>query len=122
MNYRPYEKDVRKADNHNMDDNFKVIYKILTAFEKSLDVEDFDIDSITAKALGISEIRLVKYLEMLVDAEYITGIDFEEDIAGSIIIKADNPLITIKGLEYLSENTIMQRIYKSIKGIKEMVK
>ena len=80
--------DVRKADNHNMDDNFKVIYKILTAFEKSLDVEDFDIDSITAKALGISEIRLVKYLEMLVDAEYITGIDFEEDIAGSIIIKA----------------------------------
>ena len=114
--------DVRKADNHNMDDNFKVIYKILTAFEKSLDVEDFDIDSITAKALGISEIRLVKYLEMLVDAEYITGIDFEEHIAGSIIIKADNPLITIKGLEYLSENTIMQRIYKSIKGIKEMVK
>ena len=59
---------------------------------------------------------------MLVDAEYITGIDFEEDIAGSIIIKADNPLITIKGLEYLSENTIMQRIYKSIKGIKEIVK
>lgn len=114
--------DVRKTDNHNMDDNFKVIYKILTAFEKSLDVEDFDIDSISAKALGISEIRLLKYLEMLVDAEYLTGIEFEEDITDSIIIKADNPLITIKGLEYLSENTIMQRIYKSLKGIKEIVK
>ena len=113
------EQDQKK---HNMDDNFKVIYKILTAFEKSLDVEDFDIESISAKALGISEIRLVKYLEMLVDAEYLTGIDFEEDITGTVIIKADNPLITIKGLEYLSENTIMQRIYKSIKGIKEIVK
>lgn len=112
----------RKAENHNMDDNFKVIYKILTAFEKSLDVEDFDINTISAKALGISEIRLLKYLEMLIDADYITGLDFEEDITGSIIIKADNPLITIKGLEYLSENTIMQRIYKSIKGIKEIVK
>lgn len=112
----------RKTDNHNMDDNFKVIYKILTAFEKSLDLEDFDIDSISAKALGISEIRLLKYLEMLVDAGYLTGIEFEEDITGSIIIKADNPLITIKGLEYLSENTIMQRIYKSLKGIKEIVK
>lgn len=110
-----------KQKKHNMDDNFKVIYKILTAFEKSLDVEDFDIESISAKALGISEIRLVKYLEMLVDAEYLTGIDFEEDISGTIIIKADNPLITIKGLEYLSENTIMQRIYKSLKGIKEIV-
>lgn len=105
-----------------MDDNFKVIYKILTAFEKSLDVEDFDIESLSAKALGISEVRFIKYLEMLVDAEYITGLDFEEDITGSIIIHADNPLITIKGLEYLSENTIMQRIYKSIKGIKEIVK
>lgn len=58
-----------------MDDNFKVIYKILTAFEKSLDVEDFDINTISAKALGISEIRLVKYLEMLIDADYITGLD-----------------------------------------------
>ena len=105
-----------------MDDNFKVIYKILTAFEKSLDVEDFDINTISAKALGISEIRLVKYLEMLIDADYITGLDFEEDITGSIIIKADNPLFTIKGLEYLSENTIMQRIYKSLKGIKDIVK
>jgi len=112
----------RKTGNRNMDDNFKVIYKILTAFERSLDAEDFDIDTISAEALGISGIRLIKYLEMLSDAGYITGIDFEEDITGSLMIHADNPLITIKGLEYLSENTIMQRIYKSIKGIKEIIK
>ena len=37
-----------------MDDNFKYIYKILTAFEKSLDVEEFDIANISAESLGIS--------------------------------------------------------------------
>ncbi|MBR4630215.1 MAG: hypothetical protein IKO57_07215 [Treponema sp.] len=34
-----------------MDDNFKCIYKILTAFEKSLDVEEFDIANISAGIL-----------------------------------------------------------------------
>ena len=29
--------------------------------------------------------------------------------------------ITLKGLEYLSENTIMQKIYKMAKGISEIV-
>lgn len=50
---------------------------------------------------------------MLANAGYITG---ETDIM------ARNPLITIKGLEYLSENTIMQRMYKAMKGIKDIVR
>lgn len=105
-----------------MDDNFKCIYKILTAFEKSLDVEEFDIANISAESLGISEIRRTKYLEMLADAGYISGLSFRENITGDIDIIAENPLITIKGLEYLSENTIMQRIYRTAKGIKDLVK
>lgn len=48
-----------------MDDNFKCIYRILTAFEKSLDLPEFDIADISAKTLGVSETRRVKYLEML---------------------------------------------------------
>lgn len=105
-----------------MDDNFKIIYKILSAFERSLDVETFDLGLISAEKLGISRIRLYKYLEMLIEAEYISGIEIEVDITDTISINADNPHITLKGLEYLSENIIMQRIYKTAKGIKDLVK
>lgn len=105
-----------------MDDNFKTIYKILSAFERSLDIEAFDLGLISAEKLGISKTRLYKYLEMLVEAEYIGGIEIEIDITDTISINADNPHITLKGLEYLSENSIMQRIYKTAKGIKDLVK
>lgn len=105
-----------------MDDNFKCIYRILTAFEKSLDLPDFNIAEISAKRLGITETRRTKYLEMLVEAGYISGVSFRENISDEIDIIAENPLITIKGLEYLAENTIMQRLYKTAKGIKDIVK
>ncbi len=105
-----------------MDDNFKTIYRILTAFERSLDIEAFDLGLISAEKLGISKIRLYKYLEMLIEVEYIGGIEIEVDIADTISINAGNPHITLKGLEYLSENSIMQRIYKTAKGIKGLVK
>ncbi len=105
-----------------MDDNFKTIYKILSAFERALDIEEFDLNLISAEKLGISKVRLYKYLEMLVEAEYISGIEIEIDITGGFSVNADNPHITLKGLEYLSENTIMQRIYKTAKGIKDLVK
>lgn len=105
-----------------MTDNFKIIYKILTAFEKSLDINDFDLNEISADRLGITETRRIKYLEMLVHAEYITGVEFRENITDSVDVIADNPFITIKGLEYLSENSIMQRMYKTAKGIKDIIK
>ena len=108
--------------NQKIDDNFKTIYKILSIFEKSLDLEKFNSELISANRLNISQIRLEKYLLMLCEAEYITGYEFEEDIANNLIIKKNNPHITLKGLEYLSENTIMQRMYRTAKGIKDFIK
>lgn len=108
--------------NQKIDDNFKTIYKILSIFEKSLDLEKFNSELISANRLNISQIRLEKYLLMLCEAEYIAGYEFEEDIANNLIIKENNPHITLKGLEYLSENTIMQRMYRTAKGIKDFIK
>lgn len=104
-----------------MDDNFKIIYKILSAFEKSLDIEDFDMSEISAEKLKISNVRFTKYIEMLVESEYLAGIEIRESLTGNDVI-ADNPHITLKGLEYLTENSIMQRMYKTARGIKDLVK
>ena len=40
-----------------MMDNFKAVYKILSALEKAMDLPEFDISQISASALGVSEQR-----------------------------------------------------------------
>lgn len=50
-------------------DNFKAVYKILSALEKAMDYPEFDIR------------------------------------------------ITLKGLEYLQENSMMKKVYNAVKGI-----
>lgn len=38
-------------------DNFKAIYRILSTLEKAMDLPEFDVEQISAAALGISEER-----------------------------------------------------------------
>lgn len=101
-------------------DNFKIIYKILAALEKAMDCPEFDIELINAQSLNISAERWTRYMEMLVDCGYIKGISFVNTIVG-VRIDFDDVRITLKGLEYLSENSFMKRAYRAVKGIKEIV-
>ncbi len=104
-----------------MNDNFKCIYKILRALEKAMDFPEFDISQIDYNKLEISKERWAKYLEMMLDSGYIKGVRIYEDITGELCVENEGIRITLKGLEYLSENTIMQRLYKAAMGIKEIV-
>lgn len=101
-------------------DNFKAVYRILTALEKAMDLPEFDISQIGANALGVSEQRWARYLEMMADVGYIKGVSIKKDIMGEYMVDTDEIRITLKGLEYLQENSIMQRIYKAAKGIKDI--
>lgn len=105
-----------------MDDNFKCFYKILRALEKSLDKEEVDPDKISADALGISKIRWCKYMEMLIDCGYIKNAEVSYFNDGSVGMIDHGICITLKGLEYLSENTIMQRIYNATIKAKNIIK
>lgn len=87
-----------------MTDNLNHIYKILRALETAMDYPEFDITQISSEKLGVTPERWARYIEMMCDAGYIKG-----------------SRITLKGLEYLSENAIMQRMYKAAKGIKELI-
>lgn len=102
-------------------DNFKIIYKILSTLEKSMDLEQCNLDSISPEKLRISEERWNKYMEMLLDAGYIKGIHIEKYVVGGFDIDVEDIRITLKGLEYLSENSIMQKMYKAAKGITDLV-
>ena len=57
----------------------------------------------------------------MADIGYIKGIRVYKDITGETVVDNDDIRITLKGLEYLTENSIMQRIYKATKGIKDII-
>lgn len=102
-------------------DNFKAVYRILTALEKAMDLPEFDVDQIGPAALHVSEQRWMRYLEMMSDVGYIKGVNITKDITGAYMADTDEIRITLKGLEYLQENSIMQKIYKTAKGIKDVM-
>ena len=104
-----------------MDENYRIIYKILKTLERAMDLEDFDFQSIQSKALGISEQRWSHIMEMLLDEGFLKGVSITRDATGNTFTSFAYPRITLKGLEYLSENAVMKRMYKAAKGLVDLI-
>ncbi len=103
-------------------DNFKAIYKLLLALERSMDLPAFDLDSLQLEAMGVTTERLHRYLEMLQDAGLIKNADLYTSVTGDLCLKNPRKIrITLKGLEYLQENAIMKRIYNAAKGVADLI-
>lgn len=104
-----------------MDENYRIIYRILRTLERAMDAEEFDSEMISAGRLNVSEARWANLMEMLVDSGYIKGVSVVHDLSPVTHIALNRPMITLKGLEYLTENTLMQRVMKAAKGIKDSI-
>lgn len=102
-------------------DNFKIIYRILRILEKAMDLEDFDMEQISAESLKISEARWCSLMEMLSDEGYIKGVRISRSIDGQIIVNQSNVRITLKGLEYLNENSFMKKAANLAKGVSDFI-
>ncbi len=101
-------------------DNFKAVYKILSQLEKDMDKPEPDIEKIDHEALCVSEMRWLRYIEMMSDVGYIKGACIVRDITGDMNCDCSGMRITLKGLEYLQENSIMRKFYNAAKGFKEI--
>lgn len=104
-----------------MNDDFKVIYDILSILQSSMDYSRCDIERLNYKTLGISKNRRDNIIEMLVDSGYIKGVNIRRYEDGDFMVILNDIRITLKGLEYLEENTILKRIQKQLKGIKDSI-
>lgn len=102
-------------------DNFKAVYTILSALEKDMDSPHADVSKFDSQALCVSENRWLRYIEMMSDVGYIKGVRIVSDVTGDKRCDCRDIQITLKGLEYLQENSIMKKIYNAAKGIKEVV-
>lgn len=102
-------------------DNFKAVYRILSTLEKSMDLPEMNMELLDHNALGISKERWNRYIEMMLDVGYIKGAVIRKDITGNVRVECNDLRITLKGLEYLQENSIMQKIYNGVKGITDII-
>ncbi len=103
-------------------DNFMVIYKILKYLETAMDYDEVDTSRLSAEALNVSENRRIGILEMLVKEGYVDGVGVTRSMDGNVLLSMNAPRITLKGLEYLQENSIMTKAARTAKGIVEIVK
>lgn len=102
--------------------NFTVIYKILKAIENSMDFEEFDPALISPEALGVSKERRDKLLIEMQEEGYISGIVVKKYVRSPAFIQEPIcPNITIKGLEYLTDNSMMKKAADFIKGVADII-
>lgn len=105
-------------------DNFKTIYKILKHLESMMDCEYTDVSAISHERLGITRERWEQILILLQKEGYIDGIVSTQTFADDKphIVEPINPSITLRGLEYLAENSLLKKAGNMLKGIVETVK
>lgn len=101
---------------------FVVVYRILTylytCFKAgaSPDMEMFGPD-----ALGINNGYWANVMESIFNEEYIIGVSLVHCVGAVPGIKLVNLKITQKGIEYLQENSAMQKAADFLKSVKETI-
>lgn len=99
-------------------DDFRIIYKILRILQNSMDLEEFDRNNISAGALGLSVPKWSRLMAMLLKEGYITGGETWNAMdCGYPRVALSRPELTLKGLEYLEENSLMKKAADLAKGI-----
>ena len=99
-------------------DNFRIIYRILRYLERAMDYDEPDLDQISAQK---SEQRWAAIMKMLAAEGYVEGLSVKQSIDGEVVISMSTPRITLKGLEYLQENSMMQKAAKVVKGVADLI-
>ena len=104
-------------------EQFKQIYRILSLLHKAMDLEEWDSELLSLEALGISLPMWSRLMAMLLKEGYITGGETWESFDVSYPkVKLVRPEITLKGLEYLEENSLMKKAGEMLKEVIHIVK
>ena len=103
-------------------DDFRSIYTILKHLRETMDYEDPDMTPIQPEQLRITPERWEKLMIMLEKNGCVEGLQMYQTLSASqprLVLPA-RPQITLKGLEYLAENSFMKKAANLAKGIIEV--
>lgn len=102
-------------------DDFKAICRILKALDADLDLDEPAPEAYSAERLGITGNRRDNLLWMMRREDYADGVTREEYYDGASHVDASGIRVTIKGLEYLHDNSMTAKAARAAKGIAEVV-
>lgn len=96
-------------------DNFKIIYRILKAMDKSIDCGDVKLPTHTELEITLN--RYYALLIALVDEGLIDGVSYKYYLGQSEPdILLNKPRLTLKGFEYLAENSTLKKAKNLLAG------
>lgn len=99
----------------------QIAYKILYSLEHKKRA-DYMGQIISPAALDIPEEDWIDVLQMLLEEGYISGAKIGKDILGNQYADIKNVKITLKGAQYLSENSAMKRFAKVATDVITIIK
>lgn len=104
-------------------EEFTIIYRILRELRAAMDCEEEDPNRLNPERLKTTLEKRNSLLLLLEKDGYISGVHSIAYIgdAAPIVNIPPMPRITLKGLEYLQENTMMQKAARALKGIRDFL-
>lgn len=87
-----------------------------------MDAEEFDVNAISPEALHISATRWHIIMGELIQNGYIKGAAFTPLPGHEVMqVRVTRPILTIKGAEYLHENSMMKKACTLAKNIHDVI-
>lgn len=103
-------------------DDFKIIYRILKCIYASMDFDDFNRACLSPDMLNVSQNKIDALLVMLAKAGLIDNAKIVQYPSGADAVHfIGKPALTLKGLEYLEDNSMMKRAKEALSGIAGVV-
>ena len=108
--------------------NAKIILKKAPAkgaffMQKGSIMEEFEKELISSEAIKVNYPKWCRLMAMLVNNGYISGVSVWNSLDCLYPkVELTRPEITLKGLEYLEENSMMKKVSKVAKGVIDVFK
>lgn len=103
--------------------DYKTIYKILKNLDKYAGCEDFDYELISAKRMKLSFEKWEQLMILLQRDGYIDGIVYTQTLSDKFphIVEPIRPYITLKGIDFIENNSTMNKIKDDLRMIGEFI-
>lgn len=106
-------------------EDFRIIYRLLQAIIAYEKAEERTLDFFLPERLKTSAENRDRLLVKLVRAGYVDGVRVADDINNLtqpvVLWSASAPSITIRGMEYLEENSMMRKAAAVARGIRDIL-
>lgn len=103
--------------------DFQIIYKILSILDRHKGDESFDYAQISAEAMKTEYNDWEQLMIEMQENGFIKGLVYGKNINDKFMHLREPicPSITLKGMEYLSENSMMAKAKKALEKIADIV-